>query len=82
MSKVWIVLVEDHHIDADALPYSTEEAAVAAARAIAARYAGYPEDIEENDLTEDMRRDGWVLYVSYSVEGDQVRVILRKMDPE
>lgn len=71
---IWIVLIEDRHADVEALPFSTEEGAFAAAR------AAVPEDASEVVLTSGMRADGWVLDLAYGSEGDCVRVIKRTMD--
>ena len=71
---VWIVLIEDRHADVEALPYSTEAAAFAAAREAA------PDDAQDGTLSDGMRRDGWVLYLPYGPEGDSVRVVKRSMD--
>ena len=76
MSDVWVVLIEDRHSDVDALPFSTEEAAAAKAR------DSVPEDAEEGQLTDGMRKSGWVLYLPYGSEGDCVRVVKRTMDGE
>ncbi len=80
MSEIWIVIVQDRHTDTDALPYTTEEAAVAKARAIAREYAWHPEDAKDGTLNAEMRRDGWVLWLPYGTEGDSVRVVRREMD--
>lgn len=77
MSDVWIVLIEDRHADVEAQPYSTEAAALAAARA--AVNGAHDVDWDAN-LNESMRRDGWVLYLPYGSEGDCVRVVKRTMD--
>lgn len=74
MTDTWIVLVEDRHADVDALPFSSEERAVVAARDAA------PDDAENEPLTDGMRKDGWVLYLPYGPEGDCVRVAKRTMD--
>lgn len=79
MTDTWIVLVEDRHTDVDAFPFSTEEAAVTEARAQVNANARHPEDIEE-ELTASMIRDGWVFHVTYSCEGDNVRVLKRELD--
>lgn len=76
----WIVIVEDRHADTDAFPFSTEERAVRYAREKARQYATRPEDVEEHELTASMLKDGWVLYVEYSVESDSVRVVKRTVD--
>ena len=70
----WIVLIQDRHSDVDALPFSTEEAAAAKAR------DSVPDDAEDGELNDAMRRDGWVLYLPYGTEGDCVRVVKRTMD--
>jgi hypothetical protein len=74
MTDVWVVLIEDRHADVEALPFSTEGAAVAEAR------DSVPEFAEEEQLTPDMRKHGWVLLLSYGTEGDCVRVVKRTMD--
>ena len=71
--EVWIVLIEDRHADVEALPFSTEEAAFAEAR------DSVPDDAEEGELNDAMRRDGWVLYLPYGTEGDCVRVVKRTL---
>lgn len=78
MTDIWVVLVEDRHTDVDALPFSSEEAAVAEAQAqVDARHS---EDIEVIELTDRMIGDGWVFNVIYSCEGDNVRVVKRELD--
>ena len=72
--EVWIVLIEDRHSDVEALPFSSEELAVTAARSAA------PDDALDAVLTTGMRRDGWVLYIPYGPEGDCIRVVKRTMD--
>jgi hypothetical protein len=80
MGDVWIVIVEDRHKDADALPFSTEEAAVRTAREQMQAIVAHPEHIQEVALTPDDREDGWVLCLEYAVEEDCVRVVKRTMD--
>jgi hypothetical protein len=82
VSDLWIVLIEDRHADVEASPFSTEEAAVTAARRMAAEYARDPEDVGDAALTVGMRQDGWVLYLPYGPEGDCVRVLKRQMAEE
>lgn len=81
MTDIWIVLTEDRHADTDALPFSSEERAVAHARAKAEENAGHHDAVEWNTaLTPGMTRDGWVLYLPYGPEGDSIRVIRRTVD--
>jgi hypothetical protein len=70
---IWIVLIEDRHSDVEALPFSSEEAAVAKAR------DSVPDDAVEEEPNSAMRADGWVLYLPYGLEGDCVRVVKRTM---
>lgn len=74
MSEIWITLIEDRHADVEAKPFSTEGAAIAAARENA------PDDAEPEPLNDAMVKDGWVFYLPYGDEGDHVRVIKRTMD--
>lgn len=74
MTGIWIMLIEDRHSDVDALPFSSEERAVAAARGAA------PDDAEPEPLNDAMRKDGWVFLLPYGSEGDHVRVVRRTMD--
>lgn len=77
MTDVWIVLIEDRHADVEARPYSTEDAALAAAR----EAVDGARDVDcDAQLTTASRRDGWVLYLPYGSEGDCVRVVKRQMD--
>lgn len=73
---VWIVLIEDRHSDVEALPFSSEERAVEYARVMGERSDG----AQSAELTPGMRQDGWVLYVPYGTEGDDIRVVKRTMD--
>ena len=80
-ADVWVVLIEDRHFDTEALPFSTEDAATAAARDAATQNARDPGDVDRGaELNEAMRGDGWVLYLPYGTEGDCVRVVKRRMD--
>ena len=80
-ADVWVVLIEDRHADVEAFPFSTEDAAVTAARRAVADNARHPEDMDgDGELNEAMRKDGWVLYLPYGTEGDCVRVVKRRMD--
>jgi hypothetical protein len=79
MTDIYIVLVEDRHIDVDALPYTTQEVAIARAEKLLAQFARYPEDVER-DLNAAMVDDGWVWYARYSEEGDSISVIRRELN--
>lgn len=72
--QIWIMLIEDRHADTDAIPFGSEQAAIAAARA----RAGH-DGVGGREMTDDMREDGWVLNCPISEEGDRIRVIQRTM---
>ena len=80
MSDVWIVLVEDRHTDVNALPFTSEVAALEAAHAQAEANAVYVGTVREGELNQAMIDDGWVLWLEYGTEGDSVRVIRRQLD--
>lgn len=82
MTDVWIVIVEDRHIDVDAFPFSGEQRAAEFAREQVRANAAHPEYVSEQELTPAMRDDGWVLLIEYGTEGDCVRVIKRTVDAE
>lgn len=77
---LWIVLVEDRHAGPDALPFSTEERAVGYARETAREIVAHPERLVEPEVTPEMREDGCVLLIEYSVESDRVTVLKRTVD--
>jgi len=81
VTDVWIVLVEERHADVEALPFSTEDGAMAAARGAAMENAVHGDvGWDAGELNDAMRRDGWVLYLPYGTEGDCVRVVKRRMN--
>jgi len=79
---VWIVLVEDRHADVNALPFTSEAAALEAAHAEAEANARDPQDVHEAELIQAAIRDGWVLLLEYGTEGGCVRVVKRQLDAE
>jgi hypothetical protein len=88
MTDMWIVIDEDHRSDDGPFPFSSEERAVACARKLAGDMT-LPGDVDpghceyipgEQELNDDLRADGWVLWLVYSINGDSVRVVKRTMD--
>jgi hypothetical protein len=81
MTDVYIVVVEDRHANAEVIPFTSEQEAIAFAGMEVDANARHPEDIEPEDrtLNESMKRDGWVWYCRYSGEGDSVRVLRREL---
>ena len=81
MTELFVVIIEDKHCDTDAEVFRTEAAAVTYAVNQVPESYDPIEDVAERDaeLTEGMKRDGWVLYLPYSCEGDNVRVVKREL---
>jgi hypothetical protein len=73
MTTIYIVILQERHIDVDALPFSTAEAANAYARELAEFYARGPSDIEEWG-------SGELYHAGWGPEGDCVGVVKRTLD--
>lgn len=73
---IWILIIEDRHIEPDARPYSRMDLAIEAAR----QWASDLPNVTDVELDEDMIRDGWVYCLEYGTEGDSVRVVERELD--
>ncbi len=78
-NPIYIVVVNDRHVDTTVYPFFNKEKAIDAARKIAYEYCRYLESYQEHDFNGE---DGWVFYADYSTEGDHVIVIEAEMDPE
>ena len=76
---IYLVIIEDRHVDVEVLPFSTEDLARTAAGKLLAEYGGEVVD-EDAGLNPAMVADGWIAYVRYSVEGDSIRIIKRQLD--
>ena len=68
--KLYVVILEDRHVDVQVEVFSDKEKAVARCWELARQDNRYPEEIEEIEV--DM--EGWVLCLRYSCEGDSCRV--------
>lgn len=71
---IFIAMVNDRHVEPQAHPFSTAEAAIDYARRTAQEYAHSPEDFREEPV------DGWLYHATYSVEGDGVWVVEKTLD--
>lgn len=80
--NVFVVVVKDRHIGIDVRVFSKGSRAFDYAREQAAANASDPDDIDEQDLTEGMVKEGWVFFCVYSIEDDIVYVQKRKVDEE
>jgi len=76
MATVWIVIIEDRHADAEVLPYTNMPAAISTAW----EWAGTDSGTTEEEITDAMARDGWILCLSVGLESDSVRVVERELD--
>lgn len=76
MVKVYCILIEDRHSDVEVLVRSDREKALLEAKEMALEYDRFNE-YEEHPLTQDMIKDGWHYYATYSCEGDSIRVVER-----
>jgi len=71
--KIYLVINEDRHCDVGVYPYYDKEKAIERAKSIADDGCrGYQEDIEIDNCEGD--KDGWIINIIYSCEGDKVRV--------
>lgn len=81
---IYVVMVEDLHTDPVAHLFSTEERAMQFARTYLAGCGDIsPYDEEnENQLTDNMKRAGWLFYACYSGEGDCLWVLRSEVDAD
>ena len=79
LDTVYVMIIEDRHCDTDAQVFLKEQAAIDAARKLAKEECRYEEDYSE-ELNQFMVNDGWVFYATYSCEGDNIRVLKRKVN--
>ena len=68
---VYVVILEDRHLDVDVELFTSRDKAIERAKVLVIEYNRHPEDIK------DVIIDGWEYCCQYSCEGDFVRVIKR-----
>ena len=73
-AAVYVVMIQDRHVDPEPFVFSTAEAAIAYARQQALVCASSPDEIEEQPI------GGWLYYARYSGEGDSVWVVEKRLD--
>ena len=80
---IYVVMVEDRHVDTEAHLFSTAEKALDYARQVAADY-DYPEEEAEADGdvmdVAALKDAGWLYYRALSPEGDCVWVLPKEVD--
>lgn len=73
--EIYVVILEDRHYDTDVELFTSLDLAIARAKEIAKEHAGYyhTEPVEE-------KAGYWLYYSRFSSEGDNVHVIMRRLD--
>jgi hypothetical protein len=77
--KIYIVIIENHHADTDAMPFLTEAAAISYAKQIALEYCRNEDDYAKG-IRNSTIKDGWLWRANYACEGDNIRIIERDVD--
>lgn len=72
--RIYVVVVQDRHVDVDMKLFVARDAAIAFARATAKDNCRHAEDYLETNV------EGWLFYARYSCEGDCVIVITRELE--
>lgn len=80
MSKVYLVLVEDRHLDPDIRVYTTLNRALCEAQDAATFMTNYPDTIEYGEPVGESDEDGCHWWIRVSEEGDYVTVLSRRVD--
>lgn len=79
--KVWVAIINDRHTDTDAEVFTAPDAAVAWLKAEVASRVRHSRYAQDEELTEAMKRAGWIYYVDWSSEGDSAWIIEKETDP-
>ena len=76
MMRLWVVILEDRHIDVMVEIWLDGEAAVERAKALAREYDQHNElkEDESDGLTRNMVKSGWVYHATTGDDGAKVRV--------
>lgn len=73
---VFVVILQDRHADVEAVPFTTEAAAIRYAEDVLDKMREYIDDDEINDqLTEPWAQSGCLWNYGYGAEGDSIRVM-------
>lgn len=77
--RVWVVLVEDRHIDVRVFVYLDAVAAVVRAKQLVRQHDRSEGELEEQEgseqLTRNMIQDGWLYHATTGDDGARVRVM-------
>ena len=80
MEKVYVVILEDRHLDVGVFVFSNKDKAIDWARIEARKCCHHEADYKETEVTSRMQLDGWVFAADYSCEGDCIRVVEREIE--
>lgn len=82
--RIYLVIVNDRHLDLEVLPFTSLEPAFAAAEKEMLNLAAHHDSIEWGDkkTEETVGEDGEYWYIGYEPESDYVRVIGRDVENE
>ena len=69
---IYIVVLNDRHIDTQVTPFASAEAAISDAKRQASDLCRYPEDYHEEP---ELCTESWIFSATYSCEGDHVHVV-------
>ena len=73
---IYIVILEDRHIDVEVTPFATAAEAIEEAKSQAHEAGRFAEDYRENP---ELCTGNWVFAATYSCEGDSVRVVRKAL---
>lgn len=76
---IYVVMIEDRHVDVEVELFISKERAIERAREIFNEEDRYSDGKDEK-LSPSMIEDGWVYFAIYSCESDSVRVMERKLN--
>lgn len=78
---MFVVIEQDRHADTEVTLFNDRDAAIAYAERAARDACRHEENLDLSyELTKGMQLSGWLRYIPYSVEGDNVRVVERKVE--
>ena len=73
---IYIVILEDRHIDVEVTPFTTAAEAIKEAKFQAHEACRFASDYKENP---ELCTNDWVFAATYSCEGDNVRVVRKTL---
>jgi hypothetical protein len=77
VGELFVVLIHERHSDPDVEVWADRVDATKRAASLAHDYARDDDDVQVHDLNQSMLDNGWVAYLSWGSEGDDVVVMRR-----